>query len=140
MTTTKSVDSRLRCTWVAQPSARRLRDSSALARSVVSRARGVRRLPNRLSLAVQRGARPQRGAERLRPGDMDWLVLDYLRRHATRDSLAPVAGAKGLAQSSVAVGNLPGPARCRWGSASGRQAPASATGHINGSELVAKTP
>jgi hypothetical protein len=68
---------------------------------------GGRRLPDRWSLA---GSRPRKerqptSADRLGPGQLDGLVLDYMREHATDEPLGPTAVAKGLGRSSGAVGN-----------------------------------
>jgi MarR family len=67
---------------------------------------GARRLPDRWSLA---GSRPHRNrqasGDRLGPGQLDGLVLDYMRKHATDEPLGPTAVAKGLGRSSGAVGN-----------------------------------
>jgi DNA-binding IclR family transcriptional regulator len=67
---------------------------------------GARRIPDRWSLAPEgeNEAAPPR-SERLRPGQLDGLVLDYLRDHAEDVPLAPTAVAKGLERSSGAVGN-----------------------------------
>jgi nitric oxide reductase NorQ protein len=40
-----------------------------------------------------------------RPGQLDGLVLDYMRKQATKEPLGPTAVAKGLGRSSGAVGN-----------------------------------
>jgi DNA-binding IclR family transcriptional regulator len=49
--------------------------------------------------------RPGRSGERLRPGQLDDLVLDYLRDNADNGPLGPTAIARGLGRSSGAVGN-----------------------------------
>jgi len=80
----------------------------------VTRSRGRReggkRLPDRWALAGEEKAptaRPRaRGAgERLRPGQLDGLVLGYLREHAADGPLSPSAVGKGLARSSGASAN-----------------------------------
>jgi DNA-binding MarR family transcriptional regulator len=67
---------------------------------------GARRLPDRWRLA-RRPARKTRdtASDRLAPGQLDGLVLDYMRKHATNEPLGPTALAKGLGRSSGAVGN-----------------------------------
>jgi hypothetical protein len=68
---------------------------------------GARRLPDRWSLASRRShgdSQPASG-DRLGPGQLDGLVLDYMSKHATDESLGPTAVAKGLGRSSGAVGN-----------------------------------
>jgi predicted ArsR family transcriptional regulator len=47
-------------------------------------------------------------AQRLRPGELDGLVLDYLRTHGAEGPLTPSAVAKALGRSSGAVGNCLG--------------------------------
>jgi DNA-binding IclR family transcriptional regulator len=68
---------------------------------------GVRRLPDRWTLAGSRSRRDRQPAsgDRLGPGQLDDLVLDYMRKHATDEPLGPTAVAKGLGRSSGAVGN-----------------------------------
>lgn len=67
---------------------------------------GSRRLPDRWRLARSRARKAHTPASnRLRPGQLDGLVLDYIRRHATDEPLGPTAIAKGLGRSSGAVGN-----------------------------------
>jgi DNA-binding transcriptional ArsR family regulator len=68
---------------------------------------GARRLPDRWSLAGSRSRRERQpaGGDRLGPGQLDGLVLDYVRKHATDEPLGPTAVAKGLGRSSGAVGN-----------------------------------
>jgi hypothetical protein len=85
---------------------RRLPSSRAPAQFSEARA-GGRRLPDRWTLTSE-VSQPRREAERLRPGELDGLVLDYLRRHATEGPLGLSAVAKGLERSSGAVGNCPG--------------------------------
>jgi DNA-binding MarR family transcriptional regulator len=68
---------------------------------------GARRLPDRWSLAGSRSRRDRQpsSGDRLGPGQLDGLVLDYMRKHATDGPLGPTAVAKGLGRSSGAVGN-----------------------------------
>jgi MarR family len=68
---------------------------------------GARRLPDRWSLAGSRSRRSPQPAsgDRLGPGQLDGLVLDYMRKHAADEPLGPTAVAKGLGRSSGAVGN-----------------------------------
>ena len=77
---------------------------------------GKRRLPDLWSLAATRptanGAKANRaqggkfsgGDGRLKPGELEPLVLDFLRKNAD-GSHSPTAVAKGLERSSGAVGN-----------------------------------
>ena len=53
------------------------------------------------------GGKPARaaGAPRLRPGQLDGLVLSYMREHKDELPLGPGAVAKGIERSSGAVGN-----------------------------------
>lgn len=67
---------------------------------------GARRLPDRWNLARGRTRKTRQPAgDRLGPGQLDGLVLDYMRKHATDELLGPTAVAKGLGRSSGAVGN-----------------------------------
>ncbi len=67
---------------------------------------GSRRLPDRWRLARSRARNARRPAgDRLRPGQLDRLVLDYMRKHATDEPLGPTAVARGLDRSSGAVAN-----------------------------------
>lgn len=67
---------------------------------------GSRRLPDRWRLARSRARKAhQPTGDRLRPGQLDGLVLDFIRKHATDEPLGPTAIAKGLGRSSGAVGN-----------------------------------
>ena len=73
---------------------------------------GKRKLSDRYSLAGEEqgaAARPEppaRGSgERLRPGQLDGLVLGFLREHAADGPLSPSAVGKGLARSSGATAN-----------------------------------
>jgi DNA-binding transcriptional ArsR family regulator len=73
---------------------------------------GKRKLPDRYSLAGEeqeaapRPEPPRKGSgERLRPGQLDGLVLGYLREHAADGPLSPSAVGKGLARSSGATAN-----------------------------------
>ncbi len=80
---------------------------------------GGRRLPDRWELTAERASQEESaasepgaedaepassGAGRLRPGELDGLVLDYLRKHS-REPLGPSAVAKSLQRSSGAVAN-----------------------------------
>ncbi len=67
---------------------------------------GSRRLPDHWRLARSRTRKARQPAgDRLRPGQLDGLVLDYMRKQAKDEPLAPTAVAKGLGRSSGAVGN-----------------------------------
>jgi hypothetical protein len=67
---------------------------------------GARRLPDRWRLTRRRACKAHPAADdRLRPGQLDGLVLDYIRKHANGEPLGPTAVAKGLRRSSGAVGN-----------------------------------
>jgi DNA-binding IclR family transcriptional regulator len=65
---------------------------------------GARRLPDRWSLTKRKQARRKDG-ERLRAGQLDGLVLEYLKAHEADGPLSPTAVAKALGRSSGAVGN-----------------------------------
>jgi DNA-binding IclR family transcriptional regulator len=73
-------------------------------RRTVGPATSGRRQPDRWSLSANE-PRQQTSGERLRPGQLDGLVLDYLRDNANEAPLGPTAIAKGLGRSSGAVGN-----------------------------------
>lgn len=67
---------------------------------------GSRRLPDRWRLARGRARKtPPPSGVRLRPGELDRLVLDHMRKHATDEPLGPTAVATGLGRSSGAVAN-----------------------------------
>jgi DNA-binding IclR family transcriptional regulator len=67
---------------------------------------GARRLPDRWCLTRRRARLPRKTADgRLRPGELDGLVLAYLNKHAKGKPLGPTAVANGLERSSGAVGN-----------------------------------
>jgi hypothetical protein len=51
------------------------------------------------------GAGPRRCEARLRPGQLDGLVLAYMKRHKAKLPLSPAAVAQGITRSSGAVGN-----------------------------------
>jgi hypothetical protein len=69
---------------------------------------GRRRLPDRWSLgrAGQRDDQARPATQRLRPGQLDELVLDYIDSHGT-DAVGATAVAKALGRSAGAVGNCP---------------------------------
>lgn len=65
---------------------------------------GRRRLPDRWSLVAKpEPSRARSTGGRLRPGELDNLVLDYLHKHG--GPLGPTAVARGLGRSSGAVAN-----------------------------------
>jgi DNA-binding IclR family transcriptional regulator len=67
---------------------------------------GARRSADRWSPACENpGAREGGTGERLRPGQLDELVLAYLREHQDAGPVGPTTVAKGLGRSSGAVGN-----------------------------------
>jgi hypothetical protein len=74
------------------------------ARRSTERAPSGGRQPDRWSLSIDT-PRQQKSGERLHPGQLDELVLDYLRNNADNAPLGPTAIAKGLRRSSGAVGN-----------------------------------
>jgi hypothetical protein len=95
----------------------RLADSGEIARVRGGRD-GARRLPDRFSLAAtgDKGteaakapaggvATNRSGTERLKPGQLDGLVLSFLQKNADSGPHAPTAVAKALDRSSGAVGN-----------------------------------
>jgi hypothetical protein len=70
---------------------------------------GARRLPDRFSLAsagpTAKTAKPKAAEERLKPGQLDGLVLAYLKENADSGPHGPTAVAQALDRSSGAVGN-----------------------------------
>jgi hypothetical protein len=70
---------------------------------------GGRRLPDRFSLAstvpAARTARPKAAGEHLKPGQLDGLVLAYLKKNAGNGPHGPTAVARALEHSNGAVGN-----------------------------------
>lgn len=68
---------------------------------------GARRLPDRwhLTRRVARKKTRQTTTDRLRPGQLDGLVLNYMRTQATDEPLGPTAISRGLGRSAGAVGN-----------------------------------
>src|SRR4051794_34550000 len=48
------------------------------------------------------------GQERLRPGQLDRLVLGYMKRHKGKLPISPTTVARGIKRSSGAVGNCLG--------------------------------
>jgi DNA-binding IclR family transcriptional regulator len=84
----------------------RLERAGRVRRNTGGRERG-RRLPDRWAPAAnpRSPARRRASGKRLRPGELDRLVLDYLAKHAESDPLSPTAIANGLGRSAGAVGN-----------------------------------
>jgi DNA-binding transcriptional ArsR family regulator len=79
---------------------------AGLARRSAGGREGGRRLPDRWSVAPSdEPSRMASDRERLRPGQLDGLVLDYLKTHGQTTPLGPTAMAKGLGRSTGAVGN-----------------------------------
>lgn len=77
-----------------------------LVRRSAGRAQEGPRAPDRWSVAT--GRKPSRrrsSARRLRPGELDGLVLAYLAEHGQSTPLGPTAVANGLGRSAGAVGN-----------------------------------
>jgi Sugar-specific transcriptional regulator TrmB len=70
---------------------------------------GARRLPDRFALAsaepAAKGAKPKAAEERLKPGQLDGLVLDYLKKNAGSGPHGPTTVANALERSSGAVNN-----------------------------------
>ncbi|MGH2947557.1 MAG: MarR family transcriptional regulator [Solirubrobacteraceae bacterium] len=68
---------------------------------------GRRRLPDRWSIGpADKGDAPARAAtQRLRPGQLDGLVLDYIDSQGKRAAVGATAVAKALGRSTGAVGN-----------------------------------
>jgi len=91
--------------------------SSGEARRTEGGRDGVRRLPDRFALAsaepAAKTAKPKAGAdakpkaasEHLKPGQLDGLVLAYLKKNADSGPHGPTAVARALDRSSGAVGN-----------------------------------
>jgi MarR family len=93
----------------------RLADSGEIARVRGGR-EGARRLPDRFSPAATGkqtdaatkasvSATNRSGTERLKPGQLDGLVLSFMQKNADSGPHAPTAVAKALDRSSGAVGN-----------------------------------
>jgi biotin operon repressor len=81
-------------------------ERSGMTRRIPGGREGGRRLPDRWSV----GSNDQRSSagpstQRLRPGQLDGLVLDYLQAHGKTAPLGPTAVAKALGRSTGAVGN-----------------------------------
>lgn len=70
---------------------------------------GARRLPDHFSLAsagpAAKVAKPTAPDDRLKPGQLDGLVLAYLKKNADSGPHGPTTVAKALDRSSGAVGN-----------------------------------
>jgi DNA-binding transcriptional ArsR family regulator len=67
---------------------------------------GARSLPDRWRLSRRRARKSRPTAEdRLRPGELDELVLRHMREHAKSQPLGPTAVANTLGRSSGAVAN-----------------------------------
>jgi len=78
---------------------------------------GARRLPDRFALAsaepavktakpkAAADAKPQAAEDRLKPGQLDGLVLDFLRENEASGPHGPTTVARALARSSSAVQN-----------------------------------
>lgn len=65
-----------------------------------------RRLPDRWSIgSSDEPSRPDSSARRLRPGQLDGLVLDYINSHNEDAPVGATAVAKALGRSAGAVGN-----------------------------------
>jgi len=76
------------------------------ARRSTGRPEGGRRLPDLWApVAPTKPARRRTSGKRLRPGELDGLVLDYLATHAQSGPLSPTAIGNGLGRSAGAVGN-----------------------------------
>lgn len=83
-------------------------ESAGQVRRSAGRREGARRQPDRWALTTRRKSSSRGKAttgERLRPGQLDGLVLEYLRNHADDGPLGPSAVATGLRRSSGAVRN-----------------------------------
>jgi MarR family len=91
--------------------------SSGQARRTEGGRDGARRLPDRFALASAEPAaktakptaaadtKPTAAGEHLKPGQLDGLVLAFLKENADSGPHGPSTVAKGLARSSGAVGN-----------------------------------
>jgi hypothetical protein len=91
----------------------RLADSGKVARVRGGRD-GARRLPDRFSLLTGKPTKATKaagaatngsGGERLKPGQLDGLVIAFLKKNADSGPHGPTAVAKALQRSSGAVGN-----------------------------------
>jgi Sugar-specific transcriptional regulator TrmB len=65
----------------------------------------ARRLPDRFALATAERAEPKAAEERLKPGQLDGLVLAYLKKNADKGPHGPTTVANALERSSGAVSN-----------------------------------
>jgi DprA winged helix domain len=83
---------------------------------------GRRRLPDRWSIGrpPERDDRARAATQRLRPGQFDGLVLDYIDSQGT-DAVGPPRFAKALGRSGRSRGELPDPTGCRRPRAPGRR-------------------
>jgi DNA-binding Lrp family transcriptional regulator len=79
-------------------------ERSGKAARVVGRHEGGRRKPDIWVRVRSRSRKPTAG-KRLPPGELDGLVLGYLRERRKDGPLGPTAVARGLGRSSGAVGN-----------------------------------
>jgi DNA-binding MarR family transcriptional regulator len=83
----------------------KLEKAGKITRSPGQRER-ARRQPDRWTIRGRKRSRAaKRSTERLAPGQLDGLVLDYLRKHSADGPLSPAGVAKGLGRSSGAVAN-----------------------------------
>jgi hypothetical protein len=88
-------------------------ETSGRARRSAGGREGARRLPDRWSTTPESPKESDPAvpvetsaeSERLRPGQLDGLVLGYLHQHAADGRVGPTAVARALGRSSGAVGN-----------------------------------
>jgi hypothetical protein len=80
-------------------------EQSGRVRRCARKPQGGRRTPDLWSLPKRKETRRKASGDRLRPGQLDGLVLGYLKAHKSDGPLGPSAVAKGLGRSSGAVGN-----------------------------------
>jgi hypothetical protein len=64
--------------------------------------------PKAASAKKKSSATGSKGEDRLRPGQLDGLVLGYMKKHKGEMPLTPMKVARGIKRSSGAVGNCLG--------------------------------
>jgi hypothetical protein len=65
-------------------------------------------MPKKPQANKQRSAKAPAPAKRLKPGELDGLVLTYMREHAADGPLSATTVARGIGRSSGAVANCLG--------------------------------
>ena len=81
-------------------------ERAGMARRSRGRREGGRRLPDRWSVgSTDERSSAGSSAQRLRPGQLDGLVLEFVNTHGKDAAVGATAVAKGLGRSAGAVGN-----------------------------------